>query len=169
MKEAATLSIFVLLALLITAACGGQTKNKEEESKRITIKQTEGESPQITTSVNKHNDSKGNLIKFDSTYSYFYSSKGHDSTKIALDTVLAEFKSFYYENFKTHIDKRFNDIFLTDSLFKYDFLNDDYFRKRFELNMNKMNDLFREMDSLKIHYLKSTQSEKTKDKKKLKN
>lgn len=169
MKEVTNLCLSVLCILLITVACDGQSKYKESNGKTESFEKTEGTNPKIKTRVNKQYDSKGNLMKFDSTYSYFYSSKGHDSTKIALDTVLKEFKSFYQESFTTNINNRFNDIFLTDSLFKYDFLNDDYFRKRFELNMNKMNELFRQMDSLKTHYLKSSQPKKTTEKKKTKN
>jgi hypothetical protein len=54
-------------------------------------------------------------------------------------------------------------------LFKYDFLNQDYFIKRFELNAIKMKELFHEMDSLKTNYLKLIQAEKPLNKKKTKN
>jgi hypothetical protein len=69
----------------------------------------------------------------------------------------------------TGFNKRMNDIFLADSLFKYDFLNQDYFIKRFELNAIKMKELFHEMDSLKTNYLKLIQAEKPTNKKKTKN
>jgi hypothetical protein len=47
-------------------------------------------------------------------------------------------------------------MFLNDTLFKYDFLNEDFFKKRFELNDLLMSDMLRQMDSLKTAYLKET-------------
>jgi hypothetical protein len=80
--------------------------------------------------------------------------------KVTLDTVFNEFKTFYNDNLISGFNKQINEIFIADSLFKYDFLNEDYFRKRFELNMNRMNKIFLEMDSMKVNYLKSAQPKK---------
>lgn len=156
-------------ALIITVACNSQAGQKDAKAKTVNVEKTEGVNPKIKTRVNKQYDSKGNLMKFDSTYSYFYTSKGNDSTKVGLDTLVKEFKSYYSQQMTSGINRHFNDIFLTDSLFKYDFLNDDYFRKRFELNMAIMHDMFKQMDSLKTHYLKTVQTRKTTEKTKPQN
>lgn len=161
--------IAVISSTAIMISCNAQNKEKERNLKTISSEKTEGTNPRIKTKVNKQYDSKGHIVKFDSTYSYYYTSKGFDSTKVKLDTIIKEFKSFYTTNLITGFNKRLNDIFLADSLFKYDFLNKDYFRKRFELNAVKMNELFREMDSLKTNYLKLIQPEKPVNKKKTKN
>lgn len=169
MKTVKGIYISVLLAFMITVACNSQTKQKDSKAKTVNVEKTEGVNPKIKTRVNKQYDSKGNLVKFDSTYSYFYTSKGNDSAKVGLDTLVKEFKSYYSTHMTSGIYRHFDDIFLTDSLFKYDFLNDDYFRKRFELNMAKMNDMFQQMDSLKTQYLRTVQSKKTTEKTKPKN
>jgi hypothetical protein len=146
--------------LFIVFSCDSQNKKSEHNPKTVTSEKIVGVNPKIKTKVNKQYDAKGNLIKFDSTYSYFYTSKHRDSLKVTIDNVFNEFKTFYNDNLISGFNKQINEIFMSDSLFKYDFLNDDYFRKRFELNMNKMNKIFLEMDSMKVNYLKSAQPKK---------
>lgn len=163
--EKVVIAIFFLGVII---SCDAQNKNKDHAVKSITTEKSEGTNPKIKTKVNKQYDSKGRIVKFDSTYSYYYSSKGFDSTKVVLDTVYKEFKMYYKDNLISNFNRQFNDIFLSDSLFKYDFLNEDYFRKRYELNEKKMNELFREMDSLKVSYLKMIHPEKSINKKKSK-
>lgn len=41
-----------------------------------------------------------------------------------------------------------------DSLYKYDFPNEDYFSKRFELNMEHMKKMMFQIDSIKSSFLK---------------
>jgi hypothetical protein len=43
----------------------------------------------------------------------------------------------------------FNDLFFQDSLLMYDFYNHDFFTERFRLNMQRIEKLFMEMDSIK--------------------
>ena len=154
---------WVISSIVVTSAifsCDAQIKKQENGKKTVSIEKTEGTNPKIKTKVNKQYDSKGNIVKFDSTYSYYYTSRGIDSARIISDIVFKEFKSFYSDELMSKFNMRFNDIFLVDSLFKYDFINEDYFRKRFELNESKMNELFREMDSLKVIYYKKYHSDK---------
>ncbi len=162
--------ILKLIALISSTAiiisCNTQNKEKEHDLKMVRSEKTVGINPQTKTKVNKQLDSKGNIVKFDSTYSYYYTSKGVDSSKVKLDTIIKEFKSFYSYNIAFGFNKRMNDIFLADTLFKYDFLNHDYFIKRFELNAIKLKELFREMDSLKSNYLKLIHTEKHSHKRK---
>jgi hypothetical protein len=131
--------------------------NKNEEQKQYSSK--EGENPKVNVKVNKKYDDKGNLIRYDSTYSYVYSSGGKDSVKESVDSVFKRFRSYYNENFSANMDKKLNELFWNDSLFKYDFMNKDFFSKRFELNEERMDTIFREMDSLKNEFLKKPKKE----------
>lgn len=146
------------MLFMVILSCNAQDK-KKEKVKTVSIESKKEGNPEFDIKVNKTYDAKGNLIKFDSTYSYFHSSKGLDSAKISLDTVFNRFKSYYSDNIPNLVAKNFDELFLNDSLFKYDFLNENFFGKRFELNPKKMDDLFFQMDSLKNEFLKKSPSE----------
>jgi len=139
----------IALLFLSLTACSQTKKDKTEAFDKKT-----GNNPKVEIKVNKKYDPKGNLITFDSTYSYFYSSGGRDSMRVGLDTMFNRVRSAFKTDFPSNWGSEFNSVFFNDTLFKYDFLNDDYFSKRFEMNMQKMRDVFRRMDSVKINYLK---------------
>jgi hypothetical protein len=155
-------TLFLLAVFLITFfSCKDQkdqNKATGQNAKTINFKGSKDNSKPIIK-VNKQYDSNGNLIKYDSIYSFYHTSKGRDSVKIALDSVFENFKSTYKNDFRNLLDKNFNELFLSDSLFKYDFPNEDYFKKRYELNTKKFDELFRKMDSLKLNFLNKTNSE----------
>jgi hypothetical protein len=110
--------------------------------------------PKTEVHVNKKYDDKGNLVRFDSTYSYHYVSPGGKQSTVETDTLFRHFKSYYLKNYDTMLQNNFGSIFLNDSLFKYDFMQPDYFSKRFELNRQRLEQMARDMDSIKTQYLK---------------
>lgn len=136
--------------LLLLSSCEGQNKKPKDEH----LVQTKGTNPKEEVKVNKTYDKKGNLIRYDSAYSYQYTSKGLDSSKMKLDTMLRKFKDLSDKDLNKMWDQQFKDLFMTDSLFKYDLPNEDYFSKRFELNLERMRKMMSEMDSLKTSDLK---------------
>lgn len=138
---------------LITASC-----NQQDKSKTIHSEQTIETNPKVEIKVNRTYDSKGNLIKYDSLYSYIYTTKGRDSLKISTDSLFNQFKSYYKNSVSHLLDDKMKDIFFNDSLFIYDFPNEDYFSKRFELNSQKMKELFITIDSLKNTFLKENKN-----------
>lgn len=150
-------NLIIMIFLMLIISCNAQ--DKKEKLKTVNTEQKKEGNPKLDIKVNKTYDSKGNLVKLDSTYSYFYSSKGRDSAKVSLDTAFSRFKSYYSTKAPGLINKNFNEMFFNDSLLKYDFGNKDFFSKRFELNYNKMNSLFFKMDSLKNEFLKETRTE----------
>ena len=141
---------FVVPLLFLIISCDGQ----EKKIKTIKTDQTKGQNPKEEVHVNRTYDKKGNLVRFDSTYTYFYSSKGHDSSMVGLDTVIRHFNAFYNTDFSKKWNREFENMFLMDSLYQYDFPNKDFFSKRFELNMERMKKMMIQMDSLKTSYLK---------------
>jgi hypothetical protein len=146
------IKLFFLTLLIIVTSCQGQ--DKKEKPKTYQKAETKGTNPKVDVKVNKKYDSKGNLIKFDSTYSYTYTSKGADSSKVRLDSITEGFKAFSNNNLTEKWNKEFKDIFMNDSLYKYDFPNEDYFSKRFDLNMARLQQMMKQMDSLKTSFLK---------------
>lgn len=149
--------MLVSLLFVVFSGCNGQTKKENSqlaETKKVTpLKEDSLAKPRIDVKVNRQYDDKGNIVRFDSTYSYFYSSpKG--SMHLGNDSVFSSFRSFFEKSYPDLMDSRTNHIFFNDSLFKYDFFNDDYFQKRFELNNRMFENMYQQMDSIKRGFMK---------------
>jgi hypothetical protein len=153
-----TMKIMLIgLLFVVFSGCNGQTKKGSsglaETKKAAPLKGDSLAKPRIDVKVNKQYDDKGNIVRFDSTYSYFYSGpKG--SMQLGNDSVFSSFRSFFEKSHPDLMDRRTNNIFFNDSLFKYDFFNDDYFQRRFELNTKMFEDMYRQMDSIKRGFMK---------------
>jgi hypothetical protein len=143
-----------VLSLMI-AACSGQKRKEQAKSMNgsAQLMADTASNPKINVRVNRKYDDKGNLIRYDSTYSYYYASPEGQVKSIGGDTLYNNFKSFFRQRYDTLFGNNMNDIFLNDSLFGYDFFNKDYFSKRFEINKKSLEDMFRRMDSLKEDFL----------------
>ena len=146
-----------MLLSFLMGGCNGQKNQNEKSSKQIASIDTLAK-PKVDVRVNKKYDDKGNLVQYDSTYSYFYSSPGFKNS-ISSDSLFSNFKIPLRNDYKGLLDDNMNNIFFNDSLFKYDFYNNDYFSKRFQLNMHRFENMFREMDSLKSDMFRETYPE----------
>ena len=131
--------IFVIALSLSLQGCSGQkTENKTNTTENI---------PQTSIKVNKEYDKNGNVIRYDSTYSYYYSNIKNDSTK--RDSIFELFKNKFNQKYFFSSEPYFNDFFFQDSLLKYDFYKKDFFTNRFRDNMRRMDSLFWNMDVMK--------------------
>lgn len=135
------IGILVIVLSITLISCNGQNKktNKEEL--------TDKNLPQTNIKVDKKYDEDGNLVKYDSTYTYYYSNIEKDST--LTDSIFNNFKNIFNQHYFFSTNPFFNDLFFQDSLLKYDFYTEDFFRNRFRNNMLRMDSLFWGMDSLK--------------------
>ena len=137
------------MAIMLTvtlSGCNGQKGTKEiADSAKVNA-------PKTDIRVNKEYDKNGNLIKYDSTYSYFYSNSKNNDVK--RDSIFESFKNHFNQSYSFSNEPFFHDLFFQDSLLKYDFYKKDFFYDRFRQNMNRMDRLFREMDSLKNGFYK---------------
>ncbi len=134
--------ISLFLSSMVLSGCKGQNNEEANNTSKETINQ-----PQTEVKVNKEYDENGNVVRYDSTYSYFYSNIDGDS--LLEDSIMMNFKSHFNEKFGFSSDPFFDDFFFQDSLMQYDFYNNDFFIERYRKNHKKMNDLFFEMDSIK--------------------
>ena len=152
-----TTGIIALLAsFLVFNGCNAQTKKEDQnpsEKNPITAMGDSLHKPDVRVKVNKQFDANGNIIRYDSTYTYFYSSPGGKYSHITNDSLYSHFKSTFGKMYPDMF-KHQKGLFYNDSLFKYDFFNDDYFFKRFELNHKEFERMFKEMDSIKGNYLR---------------
>jgi hypothetical protein len=128
------------------SGCNGQ-KGKKDMADTVQVN-----APKTDIRVNKEYDKNGNLIKYDSTYSYFYSSIKNNEWK--RDSIFENFKNHFNQNYFFSNEPYFHNMFFQDSLLKYDFYKKDFFYDRFIQNMNRMDRLFREMDSVKNGFYK---------------
>jgi hypothetical protein len=131
-----------MLTAFICSCSSQASRNKIITENKLAADTTN--KPKTDIRVNKKYDDKGNLIEFDSTYSYFYSNP-HLKGNILADSLINDLKLPLKNNF----DENMNSIFFNDSLFKYDFFNNDYFSKRFEMNRKQIENMFHQMDSVK--------------------
>ncbi len=134
--------ISLFLSFMVLYGCKGQNNEEANNTSKETINQ-----PQTEVKVNKEYDENGNIVKYDSTYSYYYSNI--DGDFLLEDSIMSNFKNHLNINFEFSSDPFFDDFFFQDSLMQYDFYNNDFFIERYRKNHEKMNDLFFEIDSIK--------------------
>jgi len=151
--------IVMSLLSLAFAGCSDAKKQNENSSKLMAVLDSSSV-PKTDIKVNKKYDSKGNLLQYDSSYSYFYSSPGFKNS-ISSDSLFYNFKTPLRNDYKDLLEENMNSVFFNDSLFKYDFYNSDYFSERFRLNMLRFENMFRQMDSLKSNMFRKKYPEGT--------
>jgi len=143
MKKTIMFTVFVSLMLV---SCNGQNKLKKTTDKKDTIK------PEIDINVHKEYDENGNLIRVDSTYTYFYSNIKNDS--LLEKEIFDRFKLNFKGHFKP-IDSLFMEDFYKDEPFNLDnFYTDEFFKDNFKFHQKRIDDIFKQMDSLKNSFYK---------------
>ncbi len=136
-------SIVCLAFVFLFSSCQGQIKkDKEELSNEI--------NPQTTISVNKEYDKNGNLIRYDSTYAMYYSSIQDDS--IRGDSIYQNFRDYFNQRYFFSESPFFSEYFFLDSMLHDGFYTNDFFSNRFLNDMERMNNIFRGMDSIKNRF-----------------
>ncbi len=146
--------VFFLFFPLLFAGCQAQNdKEPEKENSGIPdIIAQNNIKPKVDIRVNKKYDDKGNLIGYDSTYSWSYSTIQGDSANINADTVFSEFRPLFDKHFPEFSSPFKNEFFGVDSLFYNDFLSPDYFYDWWHRDLIEQEKTFRRMDSLKNEF-----------------
>ncbi|WP_339705474.1 hypothetical protein [uncultured Kriegella sp.] len=151
MKKYILLSFVAILA----AACNAQEKNSIESNHENELVQKE---PKGTWRVTKELDEKGNLIRYDSIYSWSSSEKSKNIGAHTLDS-LNQMVSKAFRRFGTiNGNATFPDFFNSDSLFGKDlfhdnFFDEEFFRDRFYNQFSDRKKLLKHMDSLQREFL----------------
>lgn len=134
--------VYIIAVTLILYSCNGQEKRVENDKLSDVIN-----APKEDIKVNKEYDKDGNLIRYDSTYTYFYSKI--EKKPFIEDSIFNNFRNMFDTNYPFLYKPFFNDLFFQDSLMKYDFYKEDFFTERFRRNREYSEKMFHEMDSLK--------------------
>ncbi len=140
----------MLITLLGLSGCDAKSAPKKDGKLKNDTTKVQ---PDINIKVNKEYDDKGNLIRYDSTYTYVYSNI--DGNIQLQDSVFNEFMQHFNEHFGISEDPLFNSFFFNDSLLQYDFFKKDFFHDRFFRNRDMIDKMLREMDSLKNEFYKN--------------
>ncbi|PBQ33536.1 hypothetical protein CNR22_17720 [Sphingobacteriaceae bacterium] len=142
-----TLNVILCSLLLLMSSCNAQNKQdgtKELSFANSTQKETETLSkPVVRFKVNKQYDTNGNVIRYDSTYSYSYSGTGEMDTEIKK----------LLGNSNSHFDVPLNFFAMPesaeaprDSTFAPLF-QDSYFQRQMQMHQKWMDEVFRQFHS----------------------
>ena len=115
--------------MIVTAGVFGQTVKSGRPAS--------SSQPKANIKVNKEYDKNGNLIRYDSTYTYVFT--GTDS--LIKDSFLKEFEERFDSFFPSSPSLLFNDFFVNDSSMI-----------RYNQYMKKLDKLYREIDSVRHQY-----------------
>lgn len=138
------------LSLLLVTGCRAQT---EKESSSITGRDTATE-PKVSWKVNKQYDDKGNIIGYDSTYTWSYTGKQGQAAFVSVDSVMGAFSRQFQVVFPGMFNNSFGGPVWGDSLFYNDFLQPDYFMKKYQGDYFDMEKMMKSMDSMKNNFLR---------------
>ena len=138
------LILFISLVSFLSTSCNSQTKTEKGSNLNDTIK------PKIDIKVQKDYDENGNLISVDSTYSYFYSNIKNDS--ILEKEIFDKFKLNFEGHFRPLDSIFMGDFFGQDPFNINNFYTDEFFKNNFKMHQKRMEQIMKEMDSLKNNY-----------------
>lgn len=136
--------IFSVILSFMLVSCNGQNNTERTSQKKDTIK------PEIGIKVHKEYDDDGNLIRVDSSYTYFYSNIKNDS--LLEKEIFDNFKFDFNSHFKSLDSLLIEDFFIQEPFNLDNFYTDEFFKDNFKLHQKRIDDILRQMDSLKNSY-----------------
>lgn len=143
---------------VISLSCSGQNK-KEGKVQKIEKEKSKIEQPKGSWTVEKEFDDQGNLIRYDSIYSWTSSSDLSNLSAHDRDSLLQKFKSRFYTDFSEFESQGFDNIFSQDSLFSQRFFNDEFFESNFGRDFMDIDRIRQEMFEKQKKFLEKYQSE----------
>jgi hypothetical protein len=134
----------VLALILMVGTIGCQAQASKNTATTDTAK-TRDNKPKVSCKVNKRYDEKGNLVGYDSTSVWSYSSDGSMNDATA-DSLMANMG----KNFGFKFQYNFGDQHMgIDSLFNQGFSSPDYFRQQWQQIDAQMQQMMNEMGMIK--------------------
>lgn len=149
--------LFIMTALL-SVSCSGQKNDSKkiasEKSLDTIVKQ-----PKASWKVDKEFDENGNLIRYDSIYSWSSNSKFDNLSMLGKDSLIKSFESKFFRNFSHFENQGFENMFTPDSLFSKHFFNDDFFKSDFGKDFMDIDNIRQQMKDRQKKFLEKYQSE----------
>ena len=145
--------VLLLAVALLSINCSGQ----KSEYKKVEI--TEIEKPKGSWKVDKEFDENGNLIKYDSIYSWSSSNNMEGLWAMDRDSLMRSFKSKFSKNYSRLEHQGFENMFSEDYLFSKYFFNDDFFGSDFGTDFMDIDQITQDLLSRQKQFLEKYQSE----------
>ena len=149
--------ISLLMISLFCISCNAQNNETKQELKAKPNSLME--QPKGSWKVDKEFDENGNLIRYDSIYSWSSSSNLDDLSTFEKDSLLKSFEDRFFKNFSNFKDQGFEDIFSSDSVFSKRFFNDDFFGSNFGNDLMDIDKIRQRMLERQKQFLEKYQSE----------
>jgi hypothetical protein len=124
--------------------------NNHNQSEKDTVTTN----PKIDIKVEKEYDDEGNIIRYDSSYTYIYTYPDGNTEKLNMDSIFQNFEPYFFNHGFDIMHDPFKEFFQEDTLYQHHFFDDNFFMQQFENNMFKFEDMIREMDSLRNQFLR---------------
>lgn len=152
--------VILSLAAILSISCNAQENRKEGNQQKKKDTQLEASvEPRGTWKVDKEFDENGNLIRYDSIYSW---SSGGDLDRLSTldrDSTLQSMQSRFYKNFSRFGNKGFDDNFSPDSLFTNRFFDDDFFTSQFGEDFMDIDRMHKRMEAMQKKFLEKYRAE----------
>lgn len=145
----------IIIALLVIS-CNGQ-KNKIGQEKTEKSKDSLVGQPKGSWKVDKEFDENGNLIRYDSIYSWSSKNRLDNLSSLDRDSLLQSFKSRFFTNFSEFKNQGFEGIFSRDSLFSKHFFNEDFFGSSFGKDLMDIDKIMQQMNARQKKFLEKYQ------------
>lgn len=144
----------MLLVAFISIGCNGQLKEDKSEKTKANDKVI-NEPPKGSWEVNKEFDEAGNLIRYDSIYSWSSGDELNNLSTFDRDSTLKSMQSRFYRNFSQFdFDKEgFGDLFAEDSIFTKRFFNNDFFDSEFGEDFMDIDKMYDRMEAMQKQFL----------------
>lgn len=155
--------VLFFLSILMCVSCNGQ-KNEKSKTEIAKKGDTLVTQPKGVWRVDKEFDENGNLIRYDSIYSWSSQANIDKMDLMNKDSLLQSFKSKFFTDFSVFEDEGFEDIFAKDSLFSDRYFNKKFFESEFGKDFMDIDKLRQQMLERQREFLEKYQSEFNKPK-----
>lgn len=142
--------VVAMVVALFSFGCSAQDQY-EKGSEKSTLKNDE-DSPKESWTVKKEVDENGNVIGYDSIYTWSYSTMNGDSVTMNVDSVMQSVQSFFDQTMPSVWDHNLMNPMLNDSLLGRDLFSDNYFQERWNDDFFDMEKMFQQMDSIRNQF-----------------
>ncbi len=148
--------VYLIIVTLFTISCTKKenTTSAASDLPHSQAKDQKSSQPDIRWSVKKERDENGIIFRYDSTFSWSYSSDKGDSTTINIDSLRESFKMRFNKRFSLQQNQKFMHRFWKDSLKKFGPSPDDEFMKMWNRHFSQMGEMFMDMDSIQDRFFK---------------
>lgn len=153
-----TMALAIAVAFSM-ASCNAQEKNGKNENHESAMNgNTEIQAePRGTWKVTKEVDENGNLIRYDSIYTYSFGNiNGKEIPPQKMDSALASFQKYMKQQMPQSFSAQMMDPFLNDSL-NNNFFEKGFFENHWEDFFPEMQQQLRQMDSLHQQFFQQAQ------------